>query len=60
MRQIRITTKDLVLKEENDCVLSPDDPIHKMLHPLGLNLPFSSQLSEKFNTLTDPQDKDAK
>ena len=30
MRQIRITTSDLLSSDENDCYLSPDDPIHEL------------------------------
>ena len=30
MRQYRITTENLLPAEENDCYLSPDDPIHEL------------------------------
>lgn len=30
MRQIRITTADLCPPSEDDCYLSPDDPIHEL------------------------------
>jgi hypothetical protein len=31
MRQYRITTANLTPQSENDCVLSPDDPIHGLM-----------------------------
>ena len=31
MRQVRITTADLNPSSENDCYLSPDDPIHAIM-----------------------------
>lgn len=30
MKQYRITTADLLPHDENDCYLSPDDPIHEL------------------------------
>ena len=30
MRQIRITTADFLPQEDDDCYLSPDDPIHEL------------------------------
>lgn len=30
MKQYRITTADLLPPDENDCYLSPDDPIHEL------------------------------
>ena len=31
MRQVRITTANLTQSSEDDCVLSPDDPIHGLM-----------------------------
>lgn len=31
MKQYKITTQDLVQSSENDCFLSPDDPIHELI-----------------------------
>ena len=30
MKQYRITTRDLVQDHPDDCILSPDDPIHEL------------------------------
>ena len=31
MQQYRITTKNLTQSSDEDCVLSPDDPIHQLM-----------------------------
>ena len=30
IRQIRITTQNIDIPQENDCYIDPDDPIHKI------------------------------
>ena len=36
MRQYKISTQDLTQSNENDCVLSPEDPIHQLMGPSQL------------------------
>lgn len=31
MKQFRITSQDIIPKSDNDCYLSPDDPIHDLI-----------------------------
>jgi len=55
MRQVRITTADLLASNENDCYLAPDDPIHefkKISHLGGLG---SSEVLARYNNLSLPK-----
>ena len=35
MKQYRITTADIIPKSDDDCYLSPDDPIHELMKTIG-------------------------
>lgn len=57
MRQYRITTANLPTRSENDCYLSPEDPIHglmaaSMLGGLGSHDALANYLNSKLPTVT--------
>lgn len=55
MRQIRITSADFLPVEENDCYLSPDDPIHELKKVSMLGGLGSTEALAKYNLSHLPQ-----
>lgn len=54
MKQYRITTADLVQSSNDDCVLSPDDPIHQMIGVSQLGGLGSQEALAHYNRLQLP------
>lgn len=55
MRQFHITSTDLKSQTENDCVLSPNDPIHSLIPASMLGGLGSGEALAQYNNLTRPQ-----
>jgi hypothetical protein len=56
MRQIRITTADLCPPSDDDCYLSPDDPIHEfkkvsMMGGLGSEQALANYMNSQLPTI---------
>lgn len=49
MKQYRITTENLIAKEDNDCVLSPDDPAHELIAASHLNGLGGQEILQRYN-----------
>lgn len=49
MRQIKITSDDLVLPSENDCYLSPDDPIQQLREAGPFALAFGTEAALQYH-----------
>lgn len=54
MRQIRITTADLLPAEDNDCYLAPDDPIHELKKASMMGGLGSAEALAKYNNASLP------
>lgn len=54
MRQYRITTQNLLPSSDDDCYLSPDDPIHQLKAASMLNGLGSEAALNWFNSLSKP------
>jgi len=55
MKQYRITTQDLLPPSDNDCFLSPDDPIHQLMAVSQLGGLGSDAALANYNALSAPQ-----
>lgn len=51
MRQYKITSADLNQSSDDDCILSPDDPIHNLMPASQLGGLGSSTALEQYNSL---------
>jgi hypothetical protein len=54
MRQFRVTTADLTPQSNDDCYLSPDDPIHELKAVAQLGGLGSEEALAKYRTLQLP------
>jgi hypothetical protein len=54
MQQYRITTRDLTPASDDDCYLSPDDPIHALMGVAQLGGIGSMSALENYNALQLP------
>jgi hypothetical protein len=55
MKQYRITSKDINPVEDNDCYLSPDDPIHALMPSAMMGGLGASEAMSVYNNLQLPQ-----
>ena len=55
MRQFRITAADLNPAGTDDCVLSPDDPIHALMPVSAMGGLGSGEALARYNNLARPQ-----
>lgn len=55
MKQYRITAADILPTDDNDCVLSPDDPIHDLKSASQLGGLGSDEALSKYRTPPLPQ-----
>lgn len=54
MRQFRITTANFLTPSDDDCVLSPEDPIHDLKKVSMLGGMGSADALAKYNSLANP------
>lgn len=54
MKQYRITSKDINPSSENDCYLSPDDPIHQLIPAAAMGGLGSAEALANYNKLQLP------
>lgn len=54
MRQYRVTTADLTPHSNDDCVLSPDDPIHQLIPTSQVGGIGSEEALSKYRALSLP------
>lgn len=55
MKQYRITSEDILKSEDNDCLLSPDDPIHELKAASQLGGLGSHEALAKYRSAALPQ-----
>jgi hypothetical protein len=54
MKQYRITSRDILPVEDNDCYLSPDDPLHDLMPAAMMGGLGSDEALAKYNRLLKP------